>query len=481
MTFEKQHKKYFLIFTDAVMLTLAFLTSWLMAEGVRHLFFPDLANPILLQKVFGQPFVFLLPTFVILSLSWSRGHYTRFKPFWDEQLDILKIVSLAITIDIIFLFVVKAHFSRIWISIAAVTILLFVPLGRITAKKMMIRLGIWFTPTIIVGTGKNALEAAKTIESDTMMGHKVIGLIDLAREDEQAPTCQELSGYPVYPEAQSVAQTYQKLGRPFVVIALEDSLQHQQFDKKISTWISVCPDTMIVPPMVKLPLYGTEVVHVFRRETLLLRLRNNLASPLPRFLKRSFDGVMAPVLLFLLFPLLTYLFYKVTRDGGPAFFSHERIGKNGKKFQCYKFRSMKPNAQQLLEKLLNEDERLREEWEQNQKLKNDPRITKIGDFLRKSSLDELPQLYNVIKGEMSLVGPRPIVEDELEKYGDDLQYYLETRPGMTGIWQISGRNDTSYEQRVKLDTWYVRNWSLWYDVVILIKTIPVVLWRRGSY
>jgi lipopolysaccharide/colanic/teichoic acid biosynthesis glycosyltransferase len=135
----------------------------------------------------------------------------------------------------------------------------------------------------------------------------------------------------------------------------------------------------------------------------------------------------------------------------------------------------------VLEALLARDPQARSEWERDFKLKNDPRITQIGAFLRATSLDELPQLWNVLKGEMSLVGPRPIIEEELERYGDQVGYYLEAPPGMTGLWQISGRNDTGYEDRVALDSWYARNWSLWYDLVILMKTIKVVLARKGAY
>jgi undecaprenyl-phosphate galactose phosphotransferase len=150
-------------------------------------------------------------------------------------------------------------------------------------------------------------------------------------------------------------------------------------------------------------------------------------------------------------------------------------------FGCLKFRSMVPDADEILKRRLDDDPDARTEWEQGFKLKDDPRITPIGAFLRRTSLDELPQLWNVLKGEMSLVGPRPIIEEELERYGDQVGYYLETRPGITGLWQISGRNNTSYDDRVALDSWYVRNWSLWYDLVILVKTINVVVKGQGAY
>ncbi|HCD8637114.1 TPA: sugar transferase, partial [Escherichia coli] len=168
-------------------------------------------------------------------------------------------------------------------------------------------------------------------------------------------------------------------------------------------------------------------------------------------------------------------------DGGPAIYSHERIGKGGKIFKCLKFRSMVTNSKEVLEDLLSKDIQAKQEWEATFKLKNDPRITKIGHFLRRTSLDELPQLFNVLKGEMSLVGPRPIITAELEKYNDEVAYYLLSKPGMTGLWQVSGRSDVDYETRVYLDTWYVKNWSMWNDIAILFKTIGVVLKKDGAY
>ncbi|HCN6033390.1 TPA: sugar transferase, partial [Escherichia coli] len=167
--------------------------------------------------------------------------------------------------------------------------------------------------------------------------------------------------------------------------------------------------------------------------------------------------------------------------GGPAIYSHERIGKGGKIFKCLKFRSMVTNSKEVLEDLLSKDIQAKQEWEATFKLKNDPRITKIGHFLRRTSLDELPQLFNVLKGEMSLVGPRPIITAELEKYNDEVAYYLLSKPGMTGLWQVSGRSDVDYETRVYLDTWYVKNWSMWNDIAILFKTIGVVLKKDGAY
>lgn len=162
-------------------------------------------------------------------------------------------------------------------------------------------------------------------------------------------------------------------------------------------------------------------------------------------------------------------------------FGHTRVGQHGQAFKCLKFRSMVVNADAVLKDLLDRDPSARMEWDLEFKLRDDIRITRIGRFLRRTSLDELPQLLNVVRGEMSLVGPRPIVEEELVRYGDDVRYYLMARPGMTGLWQVSGRNDTDYATRVSLDVSYVKSWSLRRDLGILIRTVKVVVTGSGAY
>ncbi len=197
--------------------------------------------------------------------------------------------------------------------------------------------------------------------------------------------------------------------------------------------------------------------------------------------KRLLDVVLALVLCIPFLLLLPLLYFLIKKDGGCLFFSHQRVGKNYQKFQCHKFRTMVVNPDIVLEEHLKKCQLSKKEWQECQKLKNDPRITPIGKFLRKSSLDELPQLFNILKGDMSLVGPRPVTEPELEKYGQYADTYAAVRPGLTGLWQVSGRNDISYDERVRLDVEYVQNSSLLTDMRILFKTVGVVLKPRGSY
>jgi exopolysaccharide production protein ExoY len=198
--------------------------------------------------------------------------------------------------------------------------------------------------------------------------------------------------------------------------------------------------------------------------------------------KRIFDVLIASITLIVFLPLFAFvvLLLKLT-DPGPVIFRHIRVGQGGRRFACFKFRSMVLDSDKVLKTLLESDPAARKEWDRTQKLANDPRITPVGKFLRQSSLDELPQLINVIRGDMSLVGPRPIVPSELTRYGDKLSLYLLARPGITGIWQVSGRNDCGYDRRIEMDANYVRNWRFSTDFVILLRTLGAVLAQRGSY
>jgi len=193
-------------------------------------------------------------------------------------------------------------------------------------------------------------------------------------------------------------------------------------------------------------------------------------------------ALMATLALILLLPLMLGIALAIfLQDGGPVVFSHRRIGQHWRSFRCLKFRTMARDAESRLAALLANDPRAREEWDRDHKLRHDPRITPLGALLRKSSLDELPQLINVIRGEMSLVGPRPIVEAEIPRYGARMRYYCAVKPGITGIWQVSGRNNVSYRRRVAMDCIYARKRSARLDAWLIIMTIPAVLIRRGSY
>jgi exopolysaccharide production protein ExoY len=198
-------------------------------------------------------------------------------------------------------------------------------------------------------------------------------------------------------------------------------------------------------------------------------------------LKRVFDIIGALVLGVVFLPLMLVIVMLLASDGGAVIYRHRRVGRDGRNFECLKFRSMVPDADRVLRELLERRPELKAEWLQDHKLRGDPRVTGLGRFLRRTSLDELPQLWNVVRGQMSLVGPRPVVREELMRYGRSLPVYLSAKPGITGLWQVTGRNDTDYRRRVALDVYYVRRQNLLLDLYILVKTTRVVLGGGGAY
>jgi undecaprenyl-phosphate galactose phosphotransferase len=214
-----------------------------------------------------------------------------------------------------------------------------------------------------------------------------------------------------------------------------------------------------------------------------MQVRSNVQRLPSRIAKRLFDILLSAALLVMLSPLFVLLAIIIKRgSAGPVTYSQIRVGRHGAPFACFKFRTMVEDAETVLARWALENPELWAEYLKTYKLRDDPRITRIGRWLRKTSLDELPQLWNVLRGDMSLVGPRPVLARELEEhYGPATQLYIRTRPGMTGLWQVSGRSDTSYQRRVFLDEWYILNWSFWYDIVILIQTVWIVVAGKGAF
>ncbi len=242
-------------------------------------------------------------------------------------------------------------------------------------------------------------------------------------------------------------------------------------DTMLDTKNSATPKSRSIAIVATADITGAEGGVIFVRQE----------QPVP-FLKRAFDKVFAVACLVFLSPVMFMIALAIRLSGeGPVLFAHSRVGHGGRSFDCLKFRTMRQDSEGELENLLRIDPIAREEWLEQRKLERDPRVDRLGYFLRSTSLDELPQLFNVLRGEMSIVGPRPITRPEIEKYGQNYSDYTTVRPGLTGIWQVSGRSDTSYERRVALDVSYIRSWSMFQDIRIVMRTFSVVLLGRGAY
>ena len=428
----------------------------------------------------------LASVFVTLLACWLvwfgviRQTYTRHKPFWTDLLHTLTVILVFAVLDLALIGLLQVGYSRWWWLLFWACMLVLMPVGRSLSRRMLAAIGKWQRHALIYGVGPNAWQAYLALLSEPSLGVIVEGFITpKGLLSQVVPEIRE-SALPVVLWTASPDEVRGVSDCTNVIAFEADEREHRDACIRQLTQHMV-KSVRVIPAMRGVPLYGMETSHFFSHEVLLIHLRNNLSKPIYKAAKRLFDLIVSMILLSLLSPLFAWLAYKVSRDGGKAFYGHERVGQDGKFFNCYKFRSMVVNSQEVLQALLASDPVARAEWEKDFKLKDDPRITPIGALLRKTSLDELPQLWNVLKGEMSLVGPRPVVHAELERYESDVSYYLLVRPGMTGLWQVSGRNDVDYATRVYLDSWYVKNWSLWSDIAILFKTVKVVVGRSGAY
>lgn len=432
---------------------------------------------------------FVAATLIAVLLFLAFGHYTRRRPFWDELHDTTKLILIFAAVEATITFLAGWRMPRWWLIGTWLVAIPLIPLGRYFIKKTLMQIGWWGRPTVIIGYGRNARDTAEAMDEEPALGFRVAAFLvppaawcHICSGAETVPASIAIKGrsIPVRRLGESPEVVLKILGTPHVVVALEsDDLW--EVSKLLLGKDLPYSSLNIVPSIRGLPLMGMDMLHLFKHEVMMLRVQNNLARHIPQRIKRLFDLVVSCALALLLALPMLVVAMTIRLSGPGVLFGHTRIGKNGKPFKCYKFRTMVPNASQVLNALLESDPVAREEWERDFKLRKDPRITAVGTFLRKTSLDELPQLWNVIQGEMSLVGPRPVTEAELHKYGARKEFFLEARPGITGLWQVSGRNDVSYEERVRLDAWYARNWQLWFDLVILLKTVKVVLTGKSAY
>ncbi len=403
-------------------------------------------------------------------------HYNYRRPFWSELRQILLAIMVFAFIDLAFSALMKWQISRYAWGLTWLAALILLPVARFGLKRLLTHLGLWRRQCVIIGTGKNALDAYAALLQERSLGLDVQYFYH--PHQEAAPS--SMHGLQVIKAEDDLwARTDPNDTHYFIAVEFEQTRERDHWIRL--TTMNHCRAVSVIPSTRGVPLNSTDMSFIFSHDILILRIHENLRKRSARIVKRAFDIVGSLSLLIVLSPLFACLLVRIRQDGGSPLYGHERIGRGGRRFQCLKFRSMVLNSEERLKELLAADATARAEWEASYKLKNDPRITPVGRFLRRTSLDELPQLWNVLRGDMSLVGPRPVVKDELKRYGEQADYYLMIKPGMTGLWQVSGRSDVDYETRVYFDTWYVKNWSLWHDIAILFKTINVVFGKNGAY
>lgn len=394
--------------------------------------------------------------------------------------DELKRISQSIALGfltlavIVFLSKQAEHYSR-GIFIMALTMSLIVtPVLRAVFRHFGCRIGIWGRRTIIFGAGQTGRIVAKTLLKKPGLGLKPIAFLD----DDPQKIGTSLQGIPIVAPLSDALELAALNPGAIAILALP-STDRLRLRTIIDSYTERFRNVILIPD-----LFGVTSLWVSAADLdgiLGLDIRHKLLDPRRQVIKRFMELLVIVMSLPLSLPLMGLIALAVKRDSpGPIFFKHCRIGYGGKDITIWKFRTMVHDAEERLQEYLK-DPVLLAQWMAQHKLPDDPRITRLGRFLRATSLDELPQLFNVFRGELSLVGPRPIVWAEAERYRDGFELYKKVRPGLTGLWQVSGRSSTSYRFRVNLDTYYVRNWSVWMDIYILAKTPLAVLSRKGAF
>ncbi len=334
-----------------------------------------------------------------------------------------------------------------------------------------------YEDVIFIGAGRTAERALHYFKDDLGYRYNIVGFLD------DKPISNKLTEKYGLLGKVNEAEKIVKNSPIQTVIITAPGMVRDKLQQLITTVQPHVRNLSYVPDLIGTPMADVEAQSLFSEEILMLNMRNNLALRRNQIYKRLFDLILTITGGLLISPVLLLLAIYIKIDSkGSAFYNADRIGKNGKIFRCYKFRSMYVNGDEILQDYLEKNPEAAEEWKTYAKLRDyDPRVTKAGTWMRKYSLDELPQILNVIKGDMSLVGPRPYLPREKEDIGSDINTITLSLPGITGYWQVSGRNDVSFQERVAMDTWYVRNWSVWLDIMYLAKTFQAVFFGRGAY
>jgi len=458
---------------------LAFLTSAILFRFGRAVprlvFFPGAAGhqtPIDL---------FLILAFLFIVVRYISGDYGRRQLFWDDARTTTVALIVTSIPCLLIIALTKDQYSTFAVLGSWIFLLAAVPLMRQLARVVLSHTGFWLLPTALIATGPRAHAVYAALNKTLSLGFDVRWLVHDGSDRETpggSPTLKHL----FLDDPDEIAEKVAADGCAQVVIVTDD-MQSTAFANLIQRLMEREISVAFIPSFLRLPLVKVTTSYFFGHDILLFQVRNSLWRMPHRFAKRAFDIVGSILLLLLFLPVFIAISIAIRRyDGGKVYYAQRRVGRYGRQFDCLKFRTMAEDADERRARWERENPEIYAEFLKTYKLRDDPRITKPGKWLRKVSLDELPQLVNVLRGEMSLVGPRPIPEQQLlDHYGQAAQLYMQVRPGLTGLWQISGRNETTLDERVVYDEWYILNWSFWYDIVILIQTAWIVVSGRGAF
>ncbi|HIP14949.1 MAG TPA: glycosyl transferase [Sulfurimonas autotrophica] len=388
------------------------------------------------------------PLFIVPVLLFAyEGIYTYRYDFWHESRLIIKGIIFSAILIFAYLAMTKmiVEYSRLVVGLSFVIMALLIPLSKNISKKILHKLGLWQKKAKIYGDD--------TFLTDEIYKNPYLGYIK-PKPNEEPST---------------------------VFINSKDS-DIPALKKIISSQIQNSHEVIFIPLIDDYNLTHSHIYDLSNTRTNLIVFQNRLKSPSRIMFKNISDFTLSLVLFPFLIPIMLFIAYNIKRNNPSEkiLFKQKRLGKNGKTFSCYKFQTMYENSDSLLASYLTKHPEEVSYYEKYHKYKNDPRVTQVGHFLRRTSLDELPQIFNVFRGDMSFIGPRPYMPKEEEKIGTEIEIILSVKPGITGLWQVSGRSDVDFFSRVNLDIWYIKNWNLWMDLVILIKTIKTVLIKEGA-
>jgi len=435
-------------YSRLLLLTIDFLTI-VLAITLAYLFRNSFETELFLIKhafSLSSYLTFYPFYFIPLLIMFYEGIYTHRFDFWHESRLLTKSLFLSLIIILAYLALSKSiqEHSRSVIVLSFIFMSILLPFTKNVSKKLLYRFKLWQCNAIVYGNDP--------FFEEEIFGNAYLGYVKT--DSTQAKT---------------------------VFIHSREQEAHA-LQKRIREEIANSHEVIFVPLVTTYDLTHSEIYELSNTRTNLIVLKNRLKSNYRLLFKKASDSLLFILVFPLLLPLLGLISYKIRKSdpNGSILFKQERMGKNDQIFVCYKFRTMLDNSDELLEQYLLENPKEIDNYAKYHKYEKDPRITRIGHFLRRTSLDELPQIFNVLKGEMSFIGPRPYMLNEKEKIADNLSTILTVKPGITGLWQVSGRSDVDFYERVELDVWYIQNWNLWMDLTILIKTIKTVLVREGA-
>ncbi|MGL4677012.1 MAG: exopolysaccharide biosynthesis polyprenyl glycosylphosphotransferase [Brevinema sp.] len=461
-------KNLFLIGSDSF----AYISSLFLAIYIRKLlpiFLPYFNFPDFFYQSHITSEIHVLLVILIVVFIWNNLYQTRYS-FWEELFLIWQSLMVAGLISYVFLFNFDiTYISRVVVFLLFLILIVILPFYRFILKKILFKLSFWKTPMVIVCKCEDlsyAFHIAQVFRRDFYLGFVPIAfLIEDAPEE--------------YSTELPIFRDKTQIPFPTTLCIIGDLVNNQHW---FAYFYSRYRKIYTVPNTASLGLKGSGVQYLFTERLFILKIENKLNSYFTQFVKNTMDRILGGFLVLLLCPvfLIIALIIK-TKSSGSVFYRQKRVGKGGAIFYMWKFRTMYQDADQRLQELLEVNPILKQEWDTYFKLKCDPRITPIGNFLRRYSLDEFPQLFNVLAGEMSLVGPRPFVPGEIQEENPILTpLYEQVKPGLTGLWQISGRNQFSRSERIDVDIWYIQHWSLSLDLLILLNTPLAVISGKGA-